>query len=169
VSYFFNLCLATLLICKTSSAQNSTATVYTKPLGYISFVNPVASFDKNGVTYNFNKGYTIGFPTGINILKSDKIGFSFEITPFIKFSDSVSKVSNILFHPGIMFRYPKGFTLLTRLAFETSGRYGGTIVFNKIVYRGRMNNYFVAIPVPFRFGNNRVASVGVALQFGITF
>lgn len=165
------LIFAFTLVCivKAVIAQQPVPVAYPKPVGYISFVNPIVTVDKKGAVYNFTDGYTIGFPCGINVLKSDKIGFSFEVTPFIKFSDSISKVSNVLFHPGIMFRYPRGFTFLTRLAFETSGRYGGTLVFNKIVYRANLNNYFVAMPIPFRFGNNKPPSVGVALQFGVTF
>lgn len=151
-----------------AKAQQQVLT-YPRAVGYISVVNPVVTIDEKSAVYNFTDGYTVGFPCGINVLKSDKIGFSFEVTPFIKFNDSSSKVSNVLFHPGIMFRYPKGFTLLTRFAFETSGRYGGTLVFNKIIYRTKMNNYFVAMPIPFRFGNNKPASLGVALQFGISF
>jgi hypothetical protein len=32
-----------------------------------------------------------------------------------------------------------------------------------------MHNFFVAMPVPFRFGENKTFSVGVGLQVGITF
>jgi len=48
---------------------------------------------------------TITFPFDLNLLKSNKFGFSFEITPFIKAEDSTSKTTNILFHPGAMFRF----------------------------------------------------------------
>jgi hypothetical protein len=142
---------------------------YPRTMGYISVVHPLITVDKDEVTYNFSGSYTIGFPCGINILKSDKTGFSFELTPFIKASGGTSKMANFLFHPGIMFRYPHGFTFIARLAFETAGRYGVTAVFNKVIIRTKMNNYFIAVPLPVRFGNDKTASIGAGLQIGVTF
>ncbi len=151
-----------------SQTQHS-ENVYPKTVGYASFVHPIVTFNKNGSTFNFSNSYIVGFPMGINILKSDKIGFSFELTPFIKAQDGTSKVNNLLFHPGIMFRYKHGFTIITRMAFETSGRYGLTAVFNKVVIREKHVNYFIAASVPCRTGNNLPSSVGIALQMGVSF
>ncbi|MGC4037626.1 MAG: hypothetical protein QM764_16820 [Chitinophagaceae bacterium] len=135
----------------------------------MSYVNPVVSIDKNGSSFNFSSSFTGGFPCGINLLKSDKAGFSFEITPFINVAGSRAKMSNLLFHPGVMFRYPHGFTFIARMAFETAGRFGVTAVFNKVVIRTKTNNFFIAIPVPLRFGNDKPASIGASIQAGITF
>jgi len=145
------------------------ATNYPRPVGYISVVHPMVSFDADGSHYNFDGSYTVGFPVGVNVLKSDKIGYSFEVVPFINSANGTSKTNNVLIHPGVMFRYPKGFTFLTRLAFETAGRYGFTLVFNKVVYKTKMNNYFIAMPLPVRFGNDKPVSAGIALQLGVTF
>ncbi|MET0392493.1 MAG: hypothetical protein ABW019_05100 [Chitinophagaceae bacterium] len=142
---------------------------YPRAAGYISVIHPLVTLNKDGATYNFSGSYTVGFPCGVNVLKSDKIGYSFELVPFINANDSASKVSNFLFHPGVMFRYPKGFTFITRLAFETAGRYGFSTVFNKVVIRTKMNSYFVAMPLLFRFGNNKPASVATGLQLGVNF
>jgi len=108
-------------------------------------------------------------PFGINVLTSNTSGFSFEIIPFIKAADGTSKTSNVLFHPGYIIRKKKGFNIITRAAFETSGRYGGTLVFNKIIAKSKTNTYFIATPIPFRFGNDKPASVGFNFQFGFTF
>ena len=110
-----------------------------------------------------------GFPVGINVLVSDRIGYSVEVTPFLKAAGGSSKTSNVLIHPGLLFRYPHGFTFTTRLAFETSGRYGCTAIFSKVVVRSKLNNYFIAVPLPFRFGNNLPASAGIGFQLGVTF
>jgi hypothetical protein len=80
-----------------------------------------------------------------------------------------TRVSNFLFHPGIMFRFKHGFTFVGRAAFETSGRLGFTPVFNKVIKKGKDTNYFIAIPLPVRFGNDKPTSVGIAFQFGIGF
>ncbi len=142
---------------------------YPKITGYFSIINPIFAFNKDELTPNFKNSYVVGFPVGINILKSDKIGFSFEITPFIKAENNDSKVSYFLFHPGVLFRYPKGFTIATRAAFETSGRYGCTLIFSKIIIRNKTNSFFIATPIPARFGNQMPASLGLGVQIGILF
>jgi hypothetical protein len=142
---------------------------YPKIIGYLSVVHPIITFDKNGNTLNFDNSYTVGFPTGINILKNEKFGYSLEIVPFINNSNGNDKVNNVLFHPGLLFRYPKNWTLFTRMAFETSGRYGVTPSISKVVYKTKSNNFFVSMPVPLRFGNQKPASIGIALQMGLTF
>jgi hypothetical protein len=138
-------------------------------MGYASFIHPLVTIDKSGSTFNFSKSYTIGFPIGINILKSDKIGFSFEIAPFIKSQNDTAKVNFILFHPGAMFRFKHNFTIIARLAFETSGRFGFTPVFNKVVVKAKNVNYFIAMSAPFRAGNAKPMSIGLALQIGLSF
>jgi len=153
-----------------SQAQEKpAASGYPKVVGYMAVIHPIITLDKNGNTTNFSDGYTVGFPTGIHILKSDRFGYSFEVVPFIKSADGTSKVNNVLFHPGLIFRFPKSWILYTRMAFETSGRYGFTPSISKIVYKAKYNNFFVTIPVPLRFGNDKPASIGFGLQMGLTF
>ena len=161
--------LVLILIVSFYSSSKIYAQGYPKIAGYGSIVHPIITQDKDGTTHNFAGSYTVGFPFGLNILKSDHIGFSFEITPFIKAENGTDKVYNYLFHPGIMFRYPKGFTFISRMAFETGGRYGATAVFSKVIIRKTSMNYFIAVPVPIRFGNDKPPSIGIAFQFGISF
>ncbi|GAC1312968.1 MAG: hypothetical protein NVSMB24_35470 [Mucilaginibacter sp.] len=143
---------------------------YPKVVGYLSFIVPIVTIDENATTTNFSKGtFSIGFPVGINVLYSDKFGFSYEFTPTIKSTGGTSKMSNLLFDPGTMFRFDHGFTIITRLAFETSGRYGFTPVFNKVYLHTKDVNYFVALSTPARFGNGLPASIGLNVQFGFTF
>jgi hypothetical protein len=144
-------------------------TDYPRVVGYISVVHPIITAYDNETVYNFKNDYTVGFPVGVNILKSDKLGFSFEITPFIKSVNGNASVNNLLFHPGVILRFPKGFSINNRMAFETSGRFGYTAVFSKVIARTPMHNFFVAMPVPFRFGANKTFSIGAGLQVGITF
>jgi len=142
---------------------------YPRAVGYLSFIVPIVAIDKNATTYNFNGSTRIGFPVGVNVLYSDHFGFSYEFTPTITATSTNSKVSNILFDPGTMFRFEHGFTIITRLAFETSGRYGFTPVFNQVYARTKYVNYFIAGSLPCRFGNAVPASIGFNVQFGFTF
>ncbi|HEY5325676.1 MAG TPA: hypothetical protein VIJ27_01645 [Mucilaginibacter sp.] len=151
------------------TAKTAAKPSYPKVVGYLSFILPLVSVS-NTTTYDFSKGTSsIGFPIGINVLYSDRFGFSYEFTPTIKASGGTSKMSNLLFDPGPMFRFECGFTFISRLAFETSGRYGFTPVFNQVYLRTKDVNYFVAMSLPTRFGNSAAASIGLNLQIGFTF
>jgi hypothetical protein len=143
---------------------------YPKVVGYLSFILPLETLSSGKFTPNFsNHTSSIGFPIGVNVLYSDKFGFSYEFTPTIKASGGTSKMSNLLFDPGTMFRFDHGFTIISRLAFETSGRYGFTPVFNQVYARSKDVNYFVALSLPTRFGASAATSLGLNFQIGFTF
>ncbi|MFV5690736.1 hypothetical protein ACM55K_01785 [Flavobacterium sp. LT1R49] len=144
-------------------------TTYPKITGYFGVVHPIATFSEDETTLNFRDYYAIGFPAGINIWKSSKIGFSFEIVPTIKAEDGTSKMNSLLFHPGILVALGNGYTFAGRAAFETNGRYGITPVFNKTVIKNANSSYYVAIPLPVRFGNEHPATFAIGFQFGIAF
>jgi hypothetical protein len=146
-----------------------TPPTYPRMAGYMGILHPLLTFNSEGTTPNFRDAYVIGFPTGLNLWKSSKIGFSVEIVPLIRTEKGVSKMSNLLFHPGILLGLGKGFTFAGRAAFETSGRFGFTPVFNKAFKRNNNSNYFIAIPLPVRFGNDHPTSATVGLQFGLAF
>lgn len=132
-------------------------------------MHPIATFSSEQTTVNFRDYYAVGFPTGINIWKSQKIGFSFEVVPNIRVQGDSDKVTNLLFHPGVLVALGNGYTFAGRAAFESSGRYGITPVLNKTVIKSDNCSYFVAVPLPVRFGNDHPASFTVGFQFGIAF
>lgn len=140
---------------------------YPKIKSYFSIVHPIATFTRNENNFNFNGSYNVGFPVGINFLQSDKIAYSIEFVPTISVKDSTSNVTGLLFHPGIIYRNIAGFNFLTRIAFNTNGRYGFTAVINKPVIKKEKVTYFAAIPIPFRFGNGMPASLNFGFQLGI--
>ncbi len=163
--YLFLIIFLSLQISSKAQKPNE----YPKVEAYFSVVHPIVTLSSNLPAYNFDHSYTVGFPMGINLIKSDKLAYSIEIVPTINSSKGVTKESNLSIQPGLIFRYPNGFNFLTRLAFETSGRYGTVFVFNKVFYKTKMNSYWVSVPIPARFGNNVPASVGIGLQFGVSF
>ena len=150
--------------------KTQAVTTYPKVVGYVSFIIPFVTFTNSTTTPNFSEHTTnIGFPIGVNVLYSAKFGFSYEFTPNIQFAGGTSKMNSLLFDPGTMFRFEHGFTIISRLAFQTNGRYGFTPVFNQIYARTKDVNYFVAVSFPARFGNNETASLGINLQIGFIF
>ncbi|MBC8034453.1 MAG: hypothetical protein H7Y03_09925 [Chitinophagaceae bacterium] len=150
------------------TAQQTPVT-YPRIAGYVGILHPIVTFSKDGTVTNFKDYYVAGLPTGINIWKSHAIGFSAEFVPFIRAEKGTSKMSNFLFHPGVLVALGKGWTFAGRAAFETSGRYGVTPVLNKIVKKNKNSGYFVAVPLPLRFGNEHPASFTIGFQFGISF
>ena len=152
-----------------SSTVTPVAPVYPRVVGYLGILHPLVTWNETGRETNFDRAYVVGFPIGLNLWKTPKLGFSLEIVPTIRAQNGTSRVTNVLFHPGVLINLGHDFTLASRFAFETSGRYGFTPVLNKIVRKGPTNSYFVAVPLPVRLGNNQVASFTVGFQFGIVF
>lgn len=163
--------LSILLLLQTfgvsSFAQNTVT--YPRVAGYVGLLHPLVTFNRDHTVKNFDGFYLAGLPVGINIWKSQSVGFSAEFVPFVRADSTGSKMNNFLFHPGVLFGLKKGWTIAARAAFETSGRYGFTPVLNKIVKKNKHSGYFVAVPFPVRFGNNHPASFSIGFQFGIAF
>ena len=160
----------TYIIISAFTAHSQTVpSPFPKIAGYVGIVHPLISISKDAPAYNFKNYYIGGLVTGINIWKSSKIGFSAEFVPYIRAEKGTSRMSNFLFHPGVLVALGKGWTFAGRAAFETSGRYGFTPVINKIVRKNKNSGYFIAVPFPFRFGNEHPASVTLGFQFGIAF
>jgi hypothetical protein len=166
VNIVFTGCL--LANFNSASAQNNAPT-YPKIAVYLGILHPLVTFSSDGTYTNFDGSYTVGMPTGINIWKSAGIGFSMEMVPTIRAENGVSKMSNFLFHPGVLVALGHGYTFAGRAAFETSGRYGVTPVFNKVLLKKKDHGYFAAIPLPVRFGNDKPTSFTIGFQFGIVF
>jgi hypothetical protein len=162
----FVFCLVMLVLTNQIFSQ---APSYPRIVGYVGIVQPIVSFSDSGTTTNFKDSYIVGIPVGINIWKSATIGFSLEFVPFIKAEKGTSKMNNFLFQPGILVSMGNGFTFAGRVTFETSGRYGITPVFNYVFIKNKSSSYYVAIPLPVRFGNNMANSVGISFQLGIAF
>lgn len=165
MSFRFQLLLILSVFSYTSFSQ----TVYPKITGYFGILHPIVTVSEDQTAVNFRDYYAVGFPTGINIWKNEKIGFSFEVVPNIKDDQGTDKVTNLLFHPGILVALGNGFTFAGRAAFESSGRYGFTPVINKTIIKSANCSYFAAIPLPVRFGNDHPASFTAGFQFGIAF
>ena len=166
-------CISCLILILSGLSGNpvlaQTPPSYPRMAVYLGVLHPLVTMDEKGSETNFGQYYVVGFPIGLNLWKTQKVGFSVEIVPIIRAENGSSRVANVLFHPGVLVNLGHDFTLASRLAFETSGRYGVTPVLNKIVKRGPTLSYFVAAPVPLRFGNDRPTSLTLGLQFGIVF
>lgn len=141
-----------------------------KVTGYFSFVHPIVSLSEEGSSFNFsNGGYKVGFPFGLNLMKTEKLIFSMEFAPTLQVQDGRHRAGGLTVHPGVIFPREHGISYLARLAFSTSGRYGFTLVFNKKLFKMDRVKYYFAIPLPFRFGRGKPPSLTPGLQLGVSF
>ena len=124
-----------LIAFKPAPVAAQQAPAYPKVTGFFAVVHPIGAFSGGSFHSNLSGVHTVGFPFGVNILKSETFGISFEFVPYIRTENHVSKVNSVLFHPGAVFRFKHGFNLIGRLAFETNGRYGFTPVVNQVIIK----------------------------------
>jgi hypothetical protein len=80
-----------------------------------------------------------------------------------------SKVNTVLIHPGIYYNLPHKFRAYTRLAFETSGRFGYTLILSKAFLSINKSSIYTSLPIAFRHGNQKPFSTSVGILVGITF
>lgn len=144
-------------------------TTYPKVTGYFGVLHPIVTISSESTQFNFSNNYVVGAPTGINLWKNAKIGYSLEMVPFIKSENGNTRMYNVLFHPGVLVKLNPSLTFAGRVAFETSGRFGFTPIFTKTVIKKKDHSFYLSVPFPFRFGNNAIATVGSGLQVGIAF
>lgn len=142
---------------------------YPKIVAFAGVVHTIVTISNDNPSYNFKNYYQVGFPTGINVWKSAKIGYSLQFIPVIRTEKGVSKMSNFIFHPGVLVALGNGFTFAGRIAFESSGRFGFTPVFSKIVVKGKYSNIYVGIPLPVRLGNDKPLTFSPSVEAGFTF
>ncbi|WP_299315092.1 hypothetical protein [uncultured Aquimarina sp.] len=141
--------------------------------GHFGFVQPIVTIQDGEVSDGFDP-YTIGFPIGVTIRKSEKFAFDVELVPFISSNknaggDNVSSVSELLIHPGLLWGIGNKLTFGNRIAYETrSGRYGITPLLNRGFLIGK-TNVFAELVLPVRVGNDQEISFTAALHFGIGF
>jgi len=144
-----------------TSVLNAQTASSPKIVTYFSVFNTVGTYSSQfNPSYIFSSScYKIGFPVGINVYKSKKVGFSFELIPYISSVNSSvsgksqSGVSELQFHPGLIFPLKNGFSIAERFAFYSSGRYGFSQAISKTFYKSETCSYYAAIPMGFRFGN----------------
>lgn len=140
-----------------------------KITGHFGIVHPLITASDGKASYNFDGYYAVSFVAAVNIWKTEKWGFSLESFPTLKVENGVHKITNYTFHPGLLYRINPTTSLAGRLAFETSGRYGITPVFTKVIKKNQYSNYYIAVPFPLRAGAEKPMSATLALQIGISF
>ncbi|MFQ5652071.1 MAG: hypothetical protein ACE5IY_19245 [bacterium] len=161
LGYRLILLLFLVVTMTTAEAQNKLG-------GHFGAVIPLATVTEDETT-TLSDNFSIGFPMGITVKKSDKIAFDLEIVPVID-----EHFVSLLIHPGLLVGLGNSFTFGTRAAFEINQRsFGFTPLLNKSFPLDSDYSGFVEVVFPIRFvedvtGDNTTA-LTVGVHFGIGF
>jgi hypothetical protein len=140
----------------------------TKVSAYIGIVHPIYTIQKGKFTTNFTDYYQVGMTTAVIIRKSPNYAYNLEFVGFVRSQDGVTRMNNLMLHPGVSFYLKKDWAITPRMGFETSGRFGPSLIISKTMFKpgGHPINFnFVNL---LRFGNDQGASFtnAINLTFG---
>jgi len=138
--------------------------------GHIGVVLPLFTHG-NGTTTTLTDDFTIGFPVGITVRKSDTFAFDLELVPSLQ-NDPLHV--DLTVHPGFVVGVGDGWGVGLRAAFDVNRPSWG---FTPIVNHGLLKvlngeTLFGELVVPIRFqdaGAGVFTSIGVGVHIGIGF
>jgi hypothetical protein len=152
-----------------SKAESQTLANFSKITGFIGIVHPLVTVSSQETVMNFRDYYTVGFAFGANFWKTNKMAYSMEFIPMVRYENGSSKMYNVIFQPGFVFDLENKMRFITRASFETAGRYGFTPLISKTFHTGKSNNYYISVGLPIRMGNDKPISLGSVFQIGTSF
>jgi hypothetical protein len=139
--------------------------------GHFGAVVPLVTW-ADGETTTVGDNFTIGFPMGLTLKKTDKVAFDLELVPSIQ-NEPLSV--SLTVHPGVIFSLPQSFAAGVRVAFDVNAASWG---FTPLLAKAFPVNdgayaFFVEFDLPIRFqedefGESRTA-VTMAAHVGIGF
>jgi hypothetical protein len=155
------------------SAQDSlkvskSSTYDTKVSAYIGIAHPIVGFTDKKTTWNFDEFYLVGLSTAIIIRKHAKYAYNLELISFVRAQSGKSR-TNLMIHPGVSFYLPRNFAITPRVGFETSGRYGPTLVIGKTLIKSKLHPFNFNLVNLFRFGADLPFSYTTAINLTVGF
>jgi hypothetical protein len=146
-------------------SQNPAPTEYpTKISAYLGIVHPVATFSDGSITPNFRDYYQTGMTMATIIRKHPKYAWNLELVGFVRAQDGVSRANNLMLHPGVTFFARKNWAFTPRMGFESSGRYGPSLIIGKKMFQIGPHAFTFNWVNLLRFGNDLPASYTVAIN-----
>ena len=138
--------------------------------GHFGFVLPLVTH-ANGTTTTISDNFTIGFPTGITVRKSQSFAFDLELVPAVQ-NDPLHV--DLTVHPGVVFGLANGWGAGARLAFDVNkASWGFTPILNHGLLKvGSGGTLFGELVLPIRFqddGRHTFTSVGFGVHIGVGF
>ncbi len=144
----------TFLILLVSNLAWAQGTSETKVSSYIGIVHPIYTIQKGKFTTNFKDYYQVGLTTAIIIKKSRNYAYNLEFVGFIRRENGISRMNNLMIHPGVSFYFKNDWALTPRMGFETNGRFGPTLVVSKTMFKPDGHPVNFNLVNLLRFGND---------------
>jgi hypothetical protein len=164
---FANAAVAMLLTGPAASAASAQDTLG----GHIGVVLPLVT-RANGATTTIADDFTIGFPMGITVRRSQDFAFDLEIVPAVQ-NDPLHV--GLTIHPGIVGGLGGGWGAGVRLAFDVNqASWGFTPIVNHgLLQVGHGAALFAELVLPIRFQEDAAGksftSFGVGVHIGVGF
>jgi hypothetical protein len=139
--------------------------------GHVGFVLPLVAH-ANGQTTTITDHFSIGFPMGITVRKSDTLAFDLELVPGV---DHDPLHVDLTVHPGVVFGVGNGWGAGVRAAFDVNkASVGFTPILNHGLLKvGDTGTLFGELVLPVRFQQdargNSFTSVGFGVHIGVGF
>jgi hypothetical protein len=145
----------------------SQGTADTKVGAYIGIVHPIYTVQKGRLKPNFKDYYQVGMTTAVIIRKAPKYAYNLEVVGFVRNEKGITRMNNFMLHPGVTFFRKNDWMITPRMGFETSGRFGPTLIFAKTVAKPGGHPVNANLVNLLRFGDDKGASFTQAIN--ITF
>lgn len=143
-------------------------TAETKVSAYIGIVHPIYTIQEGKFSTNFTDFYQMGITTAVIIKKSQYYAYNLEFVGFVRSQNGTTKMNNLMLHPGVSFYLKKDWAITPRLGFETSGRFGPSLIISKTMFKPAGHPINFNLVNLLRFGNDQGASFtnAINLTFG---
>ena len=138
--------------------------------GHIGFVLPLVT-RANGATTTISDDFTIGFPMGITVRRSEEFAFDLELVPAVQ---NEPLHVGLTIHPGVVAGLGNGWGAGVRVAFDVDqASWGFTPILNHGLLKvGSGATMFAELVLPVRFqesGGKNFKSVGFGVHVGVGF
>ena len=167
-----SVCLiAVMTVAALGGPAASRASAQNKVGGHIGFVLPLVS-RANGETTTLSDDFTIGFPVGITVRKSETFAFDLELVPGVQ---NKPLHVGLTVHPGVVCGVGGGWGAGARLAFDVNeASWGFTPILNHGLLKvGSDSTLFGELVLPIRFREDgrrkSFTSVGFGVHIGVGF
>jgi hypothetical protein len=157
-----------LITCISAFCGYSQTTPETKVASYIGIVHPIYTIQNGDFTPNFRDFYLAGLTTAIIIKKAQNYAYNLELVAFVREQNGSVRASNIMIHPGITRYFKNDFSITPRLGFESSGRFGPSLIFTKTMAKpgGHPINFNLVNLVRFGADQRPSYTQAINLTFG---
>lgn len=137
--------------------------------GHFGVVFPLVTH-ADGDTSDITDDFSVGFPVGLTLKKTQRLAFDLELVPVIH---EAGKAVDLTVHPGVLYGLGNNYTAGLRAAFEVDrAAWGVSPLLNKSFPQKNGTALFAEVVLPIRYvsdGADHTTAISLAVHFGIGF